>query len=269
MMRHPMTWTRGEEDGGKDNLGTVVVDNEDNGSVMISWDIGGLEQYPWEPHGSSEIVHVAFCKVAPSTGSVMETTGLPSNLATLLLKRNRGSCDGAVGQFFDGVDEAALAAQYLAEFPLRLNWRARVLPDAERVQALVEAHPELQWSEVRNDNIGRECWVMRLDASDQTAQVEHYDGSSSWYPQATLHRVIDPETEAVDPPRFAVGTLVECNMGEAGYLPGVVDSVWARSRGWKRRPTAVYSVKLDNIDSTDGNDMVTAPYDRDNTIRAQ
>lgn len=119
---------------------------------------------------------------------------------------------------------------------------------------------------MRNDNVGRECWILRLDMSDDTAQVEHYDGSSSWYPQAALYRVPDPEMESQDPPRFEPGTRVECNMGEAGVFSGTIRDVWYRMRGWKRRDTAVYSIDVDSP-AEDGNQMITAPYDKDATIR--
>ena len=62
------------------------------------------------------------------------------------------------------------------------------------------------------------------------------------------------------PKTEAVSTRVECKMG-SGWFPGSVNRVWWREPGWKDRPTAPYSVRLD-----DGR-FVFAPCDSDVVVR--
>ena len=260
--RHPSTWTCGDQDGGPGNFGTVKEDDEGSGVVLVAWDAGTVASYPWGPHGSSEVVHVAFAQIPPALQPLVDATGLPCHLAGALLSAYGGNTDLAVNKFFEGEAPAEVLERHFP--PMREGWRARVLPDVPRLQAAVKAHGQLQWSNVRQENVGRECFILRLDLEDQTAQVEHYDGSSSWWPLSALHGVRDPTMEAQEPLRFGVGDRVLCNMGDHGWMPGTVDAVWCRQRGWKRRKTAPYSIVLDGDIGS-----VTAPYDKDSTIRAE
>jgi hypothetical protein len=236
------------------------VKEDEGGVVLVAWDSGVAASYPWGPHGSSEVIHVAFSQIPPALQPLVDATGLPSHLAGALLSSYGGNSELAVNTFFEG--EAMTEALEGHFPPMKEGWRARVLPDVALVQAAVAAQEQLQWSNVRQDNVGRECWILRLDRDDQTAQVEHYDGSSSWWPLAALYGVRDPTMEEQEPLRFGVGDRVLCNMGGDGWLPGVVDAVWFRQRGWKRRTTAPYSITLDG---DVGN--VTAPHDKESTIK--
>jgi len=168
--RHPSTWTRGDEDGGQGTFGTVKLDDESApGGVVVQWDSGSQGQYDWGPHGSSQVVHVAYASNSEGVQLIIDATGLPSNLALALLSRYGGEASLAVNQYFEGdATEEDLATDYP---PLRLFWRARVLPEATRVKTNVEAHGELRWSQVRETNVGRECWILKIDEDDRTVQV--------------------------------------------------------------------------------------------------
>ena len=70
--------------------------------------------------------------------------------------------------------------------------------------------------------------------------------------------VMDMEQQQL---RFGEGQRVECNMGEAGWVKGTIDSLWHRQNGWGSRGPAPYSI------ATDDGGSIFAPRDDDGLIR--
>ena len=186
--RHPKSWTRGNEDGGRGMIGTVMVDHEDpnppGGRVEVHWDSGNHGIYPWNKDGSTEIIHVGFTRVTTAVKTVAKETGLPSHLALQLLKSQATLRDAetSVWQTSDVVpaiqrwcntppEEMLVLRESLEKMlrPLRLYFRARVLPDRQELQRIISestAKGGLDWSDVREAHIGQECHIIKMDDDD-------------------------------------------------------------------------------------------------------
>lgn len=267
-VRRGPAWTG---NGTKEELGTVVRYEESNSTVLVKWDrstSSTLQRCSWSARSSNhELVHVPFSEAACDVRGLQEKTRLSSAAAERLLRRYNYDSTRAseVFQSNSGLSEVSLR-----ESP-KLFHRVRVLPDAGHLQDWFDACPPcpctnhncrggVQWSAHAERHLGREGYVVAGDKRDNTVRVE-FTGRCHcqiWYPSMSVEPVYDPDTQRE--PRFAVSTRVECKMG-SGWFPGSVNRVWWREPGWKDRPTAPYSVRLD-----DGR-FVFAPCDSDVVVR--
>jgi hypothetical protein len=238
-------------DGAADGQpGTIRVDKEDeDGTAGVVWDFGSGEPewFAWAADGPPELTFVQPTYQSPAALAVAETAALSVPLAAALLRRTNGDARTALDAFFSGrADPDTLAAEVP---PLQMHHRARVLPDAEEVERLVVAHAKLEWSATRAQQVGREGWVLELDAADGTVRLDHA-GTKCWYPTAAVFGVDD--RTARPPPRFAIGAAVDCHMGSGTWQRGVVTEHWVRG--------SPYRIQVDG-------GAITAPSDRDTVIK--
>ncbi|CAE8637766.1 unnamed protein product [Polarella glacialis] len=244
-------------------LGTIVKDEEAANAVSVHWDYGGqspLQNYAWpaDPAGH-EVVHADFLDIAsPDVTALAADLRISSVAASELLRRS------AAGEEVAG-DEESLRK------PLKVFHRCRILPDRDLVKQWFDTVPPcpcsrptcnggVKWNAQVEKHLGREAHLLKIDLRDDTVYVEVTGRCNCklWVPCLAATPIFDPDTE--QELRFAVGTRVECNMGES-WAKGIVEGCWWRQEGWGNRNTSPYSIKLD-----DGN-RISAPADEDRTIR--
>mmetsp|Transcript_6028 Transcript_6028/g.16896 ORF Transcript_6028/g.16896 Transcript_6028/m.16896 type:complete len:477 (-) Transcript_6028:521-1951(-) len=271
-VRRGPCWNHRSEDGGDGQLGTIVRDEENAGTVFVMWDasaVGHVHAYAWplDP-AQHELVHVPFEEVSATVAVIRERIHLSSVAVTVLLRR----FGVQALQHTDDLTLGSMPGEESLREPLQLFHRCRVLPDADLVRRWFDACPPCpcsrphcrggaRWNEGAERHLGREGYVLKVDQRDDTVLVGISGRCTCkvWYPRLAVHLVYDPDT--ADQPRFSAGARVECQLEDGAWYKGNVDRVWFRTPDWGNRPTAPYSVKLDNGSS------IVAPRDSSEIIR--
>jgi hypothetical protein len=253
---------------GRGGLGTAVRVDESAGYVLVRWDRAEEDvMYAWPSDPSfHEVSHVSFEQCAGDVRALQAATTLSSAAAECVLLKHDYSLDAALAFCSDANNSTSERA---LRPPVKLFQRVRVLPDVNHLQNWFDltpccrcvSRPQVQWTADAERHVGREGYLVGAHACNDTVQLE-FTGRCRcqlWFPRLAVAPAYDPDTAT--PPRFSKNTRVLCKIGR-GWWPGVVSSVWWREPGWRDRPTAPYSVRLE-----DGRN-VYAPLDSDAVVRA-
>lgn len=265
-------WSGRNDDGGEGQLGTAVRVDESIGIVLVRWDRAPEEdfvhRYAWPSDPSlHEVSHAAFEDCPRDVRALQAATALSSAAAECVLLKSNYNLDAALAFCSD---PSKSTSENTLRAPVALFQRVRVLPDVIHLQNWFDLTPccrcvgrpvQVQWTAHAERHVGREGYLVGTHSCNDTVQLE-FTGRCHcqiWLPRLAVTPVYDPDTATQ--PRFSRNTRVLCKIGN-GWWPGVVSSVWWRELGWRERPTAPYSVRLD-----DGRN-VYAPRDSDAVVRA-